>query len=211
MQQVVRESRSSHPVDRDPCGIGREDRSDVESGDGRQAFDGQGRWQGSTSIRDRISSRSPSRAMRRREGSRHARRGEGSNPSRRIRPTASARRAYRARTCTCHASSRPPRYYSPRGWRWSGRPVSPILGVSSEIERSRLERTCSPNCPDDDVIGSTVSRSFANISAGVGGAALATGMILLIVRPSVPAAPGGTALSVTPVSGGGQISATGSF
>jgi len=85
------------------------------------------------------------------------------------------------------------------------------FGLTSESERSRLEKTCSPTCPDDDVIGLYRKSLFANISAGVGAAALATGMILLIARPSVPVTSGGTALSVTPVPGGGQISATSRF
>jgi len=85
------------------------------------------------------------------------------------------------------------------------------FGLTSESERSRLERTCSPTCPDDDVIGLYRKSLFANISAGVGGAALATAVILVLTRPSVPVISGGTALSVTPVPGGGQISATRSF
>jgi hypothetical protein len=82
------------------------------------------------------------------------------------------------------------------------------FGLTSDSERRRLETTCSPNCSDDDVIGLYRKSLFANISAGVGAAALATGMILLIARPSVPVTSGGTALSVTSVPGGGQISAT---
>jgi hypothetical protein len=105
----------------------------------------------------------------------------------------------------------PPYVYFLGGVALVGAASFAYFGVSSEIERSRLERTCSPNCSDDDVIGLYRRSLFANISAGVGGAALATGVILLIARPSVPVAPGGTALSVTPVSGGGQISATGRF
>jgi hypothetical protein len=85
------------------------------------------------------------------------------------------------------------------------------FGLSSESERSRLETTCSPSCSDDEVTGLYRKSLFADISAGVGAAALVTGMILLIARPSVPLTSGDAALSVTPAHGGGEISASWRF
>jgi hypothetical protein len=85
------------------------------------------------------------------------------------------------------------------------------FGLTSLSERNRLEKTCSPSCSDDDVAGLFRKSLFANISVGVGGVALATGTILFITRPSVPVTSGGTALSVTPVPGGGEVYAIGRF
>jgi hypothetical protein len=83
-----------------------------------------------------------------------------------------------------------------------------VLGLTANQERANLEETCSPNCSRDDASSLHTKLVLANVSLGVGLAALTAGAVVWLTRPSVAVAPERASFVVVPTAGGAAASAT---
>lgn len=80
------------------------------------------------------------------------------------------------------------------------------FGSTGSSKQSDLEKSCAPSCAHDDVKEVRRNYLFADVSMGVGAAALLTGAILYFTRPERPIEDG-TQVSVAPTNGGMSASA----
>jgi hypothetical protein len=111
------------------------------------------------------------------------------------------------------------------GPRAENRPVPPVVyvfgavglagiagftafGLVGTSQRSRLERDCEPNCTDSSVDGVKRNLLLADVSLGVGVVALATGAVLWLTRPTVPATTERVSFDVAPSHSGATFLAT---
>ena len=85
-----------------------------------------------------------------------------------------------------------------------------IFGGLALSEKSKLERTCSPFCSENETRGLRNDMGGADISLGLAVAAAAAGGVLFFLRPNVESQ-SKPALSVTPATGGGMFSLVGRF
>src|SRR6266511_1362909 len=85
------------------------------------------------------------------------------------------------------------------------------FGLSAIAQRDRFEAICSPNCSDRRVDALHNNLVWTNISIGVGLAALTTGEILWVTRPTVPVRTERAAFGVAPLPSGGLASASFTF
>jgi hypothetical protein len=83
-----------------------------------------------------------------------------------------------------------------------------VFGLVGTSQRNRLERQCEPRCTDAQVDGVHTNLLLADISLVVGLAALASGAIVWLTRPSVPASPERPAVSVSPSRTGATVAVT---
>jgi len=81
----------------------------------------------------------------------------------------------------------------------------------ASFQRDHYEQTCAPNCVDAAVDAVHTNFLVADISLGIGAAALVTGAVLWLTRPSVPARSEGAAIAVAPARGGVVFSGTLAF
>jgi len=94
------------------------------------------------------------------------------------------------------------------------------FGLVGNSQRNRLETECMPHCSDGQVDGLRRNMIVADVSLGVGLAALATSTVIWLARPSVPS-PRGTPegvvdaqrplVSIAPTRTGASFSATLTF
>jgi hypothetical protein len=82
------------------------------------------------------------------------------------------------------------------------------FGLVGTSQRNRLERDCMPNCTDSSVDGVKRNLLLADVSLGVGFVALATGTVLWLTRPSVPATSERVSFDVAPSHAGATFLAT---
>jgi hypothetical protein len=82
------------------------------------------------------------------------------------------------------------------------------FGSFANSQRDHYENSCSPHCVDAAVNAVHTNYLIADISLGVGLAALATGAVIWLVRPSVPAVSEGAVVAVAPTHGGAIFSGT---
>jgi hypothetical protein len=82
------------------------------------------------------------------------------------------------------------------------------FGLVGSAQRSRLESRCSPRCQDSAVDGVHRNLLIADVSLGVGLAALATDAILFFTRPTVSVSSERAAFAVAPSPTGASFLAT---
>jgi hypothetical protein len=82
------------------------------------------------------------------------------------------------------------------------------FGLVGTAQRSRLERNCSPRCSDAAVDGVHRNLLIADVSLGVGLAALATDAILFFTRPTISTSSERAAFAVAPSPTGASFLAT---
>jgi hypothetical protein len=113
-------------------------------------------------------------------------------------------------TVASHATSRPvpPLIYVLGGVAVVGGIGFAALGITADNERSKFEITCSPRCPYDDVRALHSKLIMADVSLGVGIAALTAGAIVWFTRPAVPLRTERAALDIVPTRGGATATAT---
>jgi hypothetical protein len=85
------------------------------------------------------------------------------------------------------------------------------FGLVGNAQRDRLENECSPNCTDPQVDALHRNLVLADVSLGVGLAALAAGAIVWIVQSPGAAAPDRPVVSIAPTQTGATFSAILSF
>ncbi len=86
-----------------------------------------------------------------------------------------------------------------------GMGVGGVLGILGHLDRSELSSTCAPNCAQAQVDAIATTWVAGGITAGAGLALGALGAWLYF-RPTPDSAAPTSAVSVTPLPGGGQIS-----
>ena len=86
-----------------------------------------------------------------------------------------------------------------------------VFGLVGNAQRDRLENECSPNCTDPQVDALHRNLVMADVSLGVGLAALAAGAIVWIAQPPGTAAPDRPVVSIAPTQTGATFSATLNF
>jgi hypothetical protein len=94
----------------------------------------------------------------------------------------------------------------------AGGGVFAYFGVTAKSDADHLRATCAPNCKQGDVDAVRTKEIVANVSLGVGIAAVAAAAVVLIVRPSAArAAPAVVRIEVRPAVGGGVAGIGGRF
>jgi hypothetical protein len=83
-----------------------------------------------------------------------------------------------------------------------------LLGSSANAKRNRLEETCSPRCPPDEVSALHSQLVWADISLGAALAALTAGAVVWLTRPSLVTEPDRTSFTIVPTQNGATASAT---
>ena len=85
------------------------------------------------------------------------------------------------------------------------------FGIVGNSQRSRLEKECMPRCSDAQVDGLHRNLVVADVSLGIGLAALAASVVTWIARPSVAVDAERPAISVVPTRTGASVSASLNF
>jgi hypothetical protein len=95
-----------------------------------------------------------------------------------------------------------------------------VFGLSAKNEVDKMRSTCAPNCLEADVDAARRDSIIANVSLGVGAAALGVAVVLVITgqpdsappaKKAGPSAPPRLTAGIAPVPGGGSFLLGGSF